>query len=268
MDNYSSRKLALLSLKWAMAEKFRDLLLGAKIIVYTDNNPLCHLQTSAKLGATELHWSTDVAQFDYEIKYRCGKSNNANADALCRKKDHGREPREVQLGEIVARKSEVSSGTAIPRHLYMRIREMTADVLLKEIDTRSPETVKTALATFPSIPTAEIAQLQTTDPDIKRFIEYWRKRTVPSRRVYDKETKAVKKLLKSWERIVEVGGILYRNVFQNGVNNRQLLLPVSLVVRVLEAVHDQAGHQSAEKTLLLARARCYWPAMSADITAY
>ena len=37
---------------------------------------------------------------------------------------------------------------------------------------------------------------------------------------------------------------------------------------MLEAVHDQAGHQSAEKTVGLARARCFWPTMFADVTAY
>ncbi len=36
MDNYSSRKLELLALKRSMTEKYRDLLLGAKVIVYTD----------------------------------------------------------------------------------------------------------------------------------------------------------------------------------------------------------------------------------------
>ena len=82
-----------------MTEKFRDLLLGAKVTVYTDNNPLCHLQTSSKLSSTEMFWSTDLAQFDYNIKYRSGKSN-ANADALRRKEDQGTKPTEVQVEEV------------------------------------------------------------------------------------------------------------------------------------------------------------------------
>ena len=39
MHNYSSAKLELLALKWAVTEKFRDYLLGSKFTVYTDNNP-------------------------------------------------------------------------------------------------------------------------------------------------------------------------------------------------------------------------------------
>ena len=40
MSNYSSMKLELLGLKWALAKQFRDVLIGAKCVVYTDNNPL------------------------------------------------------------------------------------------------------------------------------------------------------------------------------------------------------------------------------------
>ncbi|KAI2668517.1 Retrovirus-related Pol polyprotein from transposon 17.6 [Labeo rohita] len=80
--NYSSMKLEFLALKWAMTEKFREYLLGHKCVVFTDNNPLSYL-TSAKLGAMEQRWAAQVAAFDFEIKYRSGKSNR-NADALSR----------------------------------------------------------------------------------------------------------------------------------------------------------------------------------------
>ena len=54
MDNYSTMKLEMPGLKWAVTEKFRDYLLGSECTVYTDNNPLSYLQTSARLGATEM----------------------------------------------------------------------------------------------------------------------------------------------------------------------------------------------------------------------
>ena len=38
MSNYSSRKLELLGLKWAVTSKFREYLLGVKFVVFTDNN--------------------------------------------------------------------------------------------------------------------------------------------------------------------------------------------------------------------------------------
>ena len=49
MSNYSSFKLELLGLKWAVTEKFRGYLLGSECTVMTDNNLPSHLQT-ANLG--------------------------------------------------------------------------------------------------------------------------------------------------------------------------------------------------------------------------
>lgn len=82
MRNYSSMKLELVALKWAVTEKFREYLLGHRCTVFTDNNPLSHLST-AKLGATEQRWASELAAFDLTIKYRPG-AQNANADALSR----------------------------------------------------------------------------------------------------------------------------------------------------------------------------------------
>ena len=82
MRNYSSAKLELLALKWAMCEKFKDYLIGSKFTMLTDNNPLTYMHTS-RLGAAQIHWLSDLALFDFEIKYRAGKSNQA-ADTLSR----------------------------------------------------------------------------------------------------------------------------------------------------------------------------------------
>ena len=75
-------KLELLALKWAVSEKFRGYLLGSKLTIVTDNNPLCHLN-SAKLGAIEQRWVAQLAPFDFEVQYRPGRCNAA-ADALSR----------------------------------------------------------------------------------------------------------------------------------------------------------------------------------------
>ena len=40
----SSFKLELLALKWAIVDKFRVHFLGVPFVIFTDNNPLAHLQ--------------------------------------------------------------------------------------------------------------------------------------------------------------------------------------------------------------------------------
>lgn len=84
-QNYSSFKLELLALKWAVTEKFKDYLYGAKFTVFTDNNPLVHLDT-ARLGAVEQRWVAQLANFEYTIKY-CPGTQNRSADALSRLHD-------------------------------------------------------------------------------------------------------------------------------------------------------------------------------------
>ena len=67
MKNYSSMKLELLALKWAVTEKFREYLLESEFMVYTDNKP----------------WAAELASCNFKIEYRASK-HNTNADALSR----------------------------------------------------------------------------------------------------------------------------------------------------------------------------------------
>ena len=49
--------------------------------VYTDNNPLTYVLSSAKLNATGLRWIVELADFNFTIRYRAGKTNT-DADNL------------------------------------------------------------------------------------------------------------------------------------------------------------------------------------------
>ncbi|XP_068245493.1 uncharacterized protein [Palaemon carinicauda] len=112
MKNYSSRKLELCALKWAVTEKFKNYLIGTKCIVYTDNAPLSDLST-AKLDHTEQKWVADLSVFDIELKFRPGKQN-IKADILSRK------PREMVMNEDeevwVAPHEDTNFVCAISRH--------------------------------------------------------------------------------------------------------------------------------------------------------
>ena len=74
--NYNSTKLELLALKWTVMEKLGDYLLGSKFTIYTDNKPLAYIKES-KLEAAQIRWLSKLALFDFDIKYRSGKLNQA-----------------------------------------------------------------------------------------------------------------------------------------------------------------------------------------------
>ena len=80
MCTYSSAKLELFTLKWTVTENICDYLLGLWFQVYMDNNPLTYVQKS-KLGASQIWWLSELALFNFTIKYQTGHSNWA-ADAV------------------------------------------------------------------------------------------------------------------------------------------------------------------------------------------
>ena len=97
MHKYISAKLELLALKWAICDKFRDYLIGSRFTMLTDNNPLTYVRTS-RLGTAQIRWLSDLMLFDFEIKYRAGKTNQA-ADALSWRPENPESSSESSDGE-------------------------------------------------------------------------------------------------------------------------------------------------------------------------
>lgn len=246
MTNYSSMKLEFLALKWAMVEKFREYLLGHKCIVFTDNNPLSHLAT-AKLGATEQRWAAELAAFDFEVKYRAGKSNG-NADALSRQN---------LVDKSVVGELAVSS--KIPEALQQAISKGCP----VQADMRT-------ISTLPGYSVPDLRCMQEADPVIGPVIRFWEQGQRPGLEERKLLTKPVLTLLQQWNRFEEREGVLYRKIFRpdGGEVCHQLVLPDVLKEEVWIQLHQQHGHQGVERTSELIRQRCYWPNMLADVTRW
>ncbi|XP_062375193.1 uncharacterized protein LOC134063614 [Sardina pilchardus] len=247
MSNYSSMKLEFLALKWAVTEKFREYLLGTKFTVYTDNNPLSYLQT-AKLGAIEQRWVSQLALFNYEIHYRPGTANR-NADALSR----------LPVSPLPSQ-ALATSGIAIP--VVAKPVICTESALVSAIDAA------------PIRARADLLTLQTADPLLKTLGCYWKQGTPPTGRelaqVPEDIRSPMRKLVQQWSRLHSIDGVLYRKVHLPPQSELvfQLLLPKSLQAEVLTLLHDNHGHQGIERTTDLIRQRCYWPKMRHDIQAW
>ena len=109
---YHSSKLEFLALKWSICERFHKYLYGGKFQVYTDNNPLTYILTTAKLDATGQRWVASLANYDFTIHYRSGKQN-IEADALSRIQWQHED--EVQVKAILSR--GFNADTTIPVNL-------------------------------------------------------------------------------------------------------------------------------------------------------
>lgn len=244
MSNYSSMKLEFLALKWAVTEKFREYLMGARFTVYTDNNPLSYLQT-AKLGAVEQRWASQLALFNYEIRYRPGTANR-NTDALSR----------LPPSPVPAQ-AMAPAGFAIPVEINAVISAQSAWTF--------------AVDAAPVRCRADLRTLQSQDPLLKAFGRYWERGSRPKLEDWALEPEdlrgPLRKLVQQWPRLQAIEGVLYRNVRvpPQGVRVAQLLLPKVLRDEVLTNLHDKHGHQGTERTTDLVQRRCYWPGMMHDI---
>ena len=77
-----SGKLEFLALKWVISDHFRNCLYySPPFVVYTDNNPLTHVLTSAKLNAMGHLWVGEFTDIKFSVRYHLGKAP-ADADGL------------------------------------------------------------------------------------------------------------------------------------------------------------------------------------------
>ena len=68
-QRYHSSKLEFFALKWAIHDRFHVYLYGSNFEVYTDNNPLTYIMSSAKLDATAQRWVASLATYHFKIFY-------------------------------------------------------------------------------------------------------------------------------------------------------------------------------------------------------
>ena len=62
-------------LEWAIMESFQEYLYGNTFTLYSDNNPLTYVLTTAKLDAAGQRWIAKLTKFKFTIYYQSGKSN-------------------------------------------------------------------------------------------------------------------------------------------------------------------------------------------------
>ena len=67
---------------WAL-KKFRHWVFNRSVVVYSDHNPLAYLTEPTPKSSKLLRWALALQEFVVELKYRCGRNNEA-ADCLSR----------------------------------------------------------------------------------------------------------------------------------------------------------------------------------------
>ena len=105
--NYDAHKLEFLALKWSVTERFHEYLYGGQFNVYTDNNPLTYVLTTAKLDATGQRWIANLANYNFKIYYHSEKLN-VDADSLSRIPWEMESVRETPLDPVLLRSTIIN----------------------------------------------------------------------------------------------------------------------------------------------------------------
>ena len=77
----SSLQTRIHNLKIGCDRSVSQILVGGNFDVYTDNNPLMYILTSAKLDAVGQSWAVALASYNFQLHNKTGKSN-VEADAM------------------------------------------------------------------------------------------------------------------------------------------------------------------------------------------
>lgn len=252
-----SGKLEFLALKWAICDKFRDYLYYAPTFtVYTDNNPLTYVLSTARLNAVGHRWVGELADFHFDIKYRPGKMN-ADADTLSRYplsfQEGLTEHTESLPSDVVSavwNGSKAVQNNDVPWVAALQLESGSEDAVpLNSVSCVTPEHISAA---------------QQDDPAIKEIISLKLRNWSPNEQDKRNMQRPTRRLLYEWNKLIVEDGILYRQTEQH----KQLVLPEKLKLKVLKTLHNDMGHVGADKVTHLARERFYWPNMLDDIEDY
>ena len=250
---YDAQKLEFLALKWAITDRFHEYLYGGEFDVFTDNNPLTYILTTAKLDATGQHWVATLALYNFKIYYWSGKLN-VNADAL------SRIPWDVE---------EVAHSCHYEPIVIWAITMKSNQVEVPG----TKECLVSKAATFfapnyaPQMSICEWQASQKDDESIMKILDLMERDNLMKYKPRREDGEEVQNYLKLQKYLTLISGILHQTVqlkYQVKPVD-QLVLPAQYPKRMVLACHDELGHLGMDRTLLILQDRVYWPGMARDV---
>ena len=247
-----------------MTEKFRNYLLGSTVTVYTENNPLTYINTKAKLPAIQQRWVSDMASFNFTIKYKTG-IRNANANGLSRMGPRLQEPSdcESEVANVLTTCHELNPETLTLPDISTNDFDEVSDFLAESLGgTTVPLVLRRNLAKLPMTKSQALVSSVTTSVGVISNLPQHSTKTLREMQVQDQMIGPVltafkadqkvpiqgrkelphqsKLLLQYWDKMVLKKGILHKRIQDNVRGNRlQILVLKGLQLKLIEEYHDR-----------------------------
>ena len=247
-----SGKLEFLALKWAVTERFSDYLLYASepFTVYTDNNPLTYIMSSAKLNATGMRWVADLANYQFVIKYKPGRKHG-DADGLSR-----------WTGELEHLEKECTNevkgehlGSALAVGCKTNVKVHAGHVNMLKLDEKP---------NLDPISKEEMCEAQKNDKIIGPVLQFVEQKRRPKKAEWKQLTRKSRVLMQQFGKLSFDDGILVRET----KSRRQMVLPATFHDLVFTELHQKMGHLGSDRVEELVRQRFYWPYMQKDVNTF
>ena len=192
--------------------------------MFTDNNPLTYILTTAKLDATGHRWVAALSNYTFSISYKPGR-NITDADALSR----------IQWPEAV----DISSQTVHAVCEGVQVPHGKIETLCHEdqaVGVLSQDNMPSGMTSL------EWSQAQIQDPAICQIIQAIQNKSLDTLKIKQDMRSDLKAFLRISKQFKLKQGILYRKSQVNDRAKLQLVLPPSLRQKAMAGCHDQIGH--------------------------
>ena len=161
--------------------------------MYTDNNPLTYILTTAKLDATGQRWVASLANYNFKIFYRSGKLN-VEVDALSCIPWESTQMKNVEpLIVKTMLQSKMESEINFPEEHFperVLLKSMTVDTTLK-------------------LTQKDWVKEQMDDVDINKVVQLLKSNKLSTYKAWEMDSSAVQVLLKCKKDLILKNGLLY-----------------------------------------------------------
>ena len=255
--NYDAHKLEFLALQWSITDRFHEYLYGGTFDVYTDNNPLTYILTSARLDAVGQCWVASLGPYNFSLHYNPGRQNTV-ADSLSRipwENTTFYNEIDYNVVKAVVHKGEVNSNSNIEPELIFDDEKIYMKQLVSDLPGKTTKT--------------QWKKEQLEDPEIGPVLKLLLEKRHLQYKIRKDDNPGVKILLRFKENLKLVEGLLYRKwLYKSEVVYLQFVLPLTYRRRTVIACHDEFGHLGMDKTLILLQERFFWPRMNDDVRTH